>query len=181
MRRFTMAALASAIACLASACDGGVVGERQGNNSPAAADAPISLTASGVPKRADGYWELHNIGGGGDVVGTQFLCIGGGSEERRSLFDQIARNVNCSKYDIARAGAGWTFDFSCGAAGMISTSKGTVSGDFARAYRIEQTEGDGTVELKRTVEAQHAGACPSGAKPGDLFDEKKSLIANILD
>ncbi len=64
---------------------------------------------------------------------------------------------------------------------MVSTSKGTISGDFVKAYRIEQIESDGTMELKRTIEATHAGACPAGVKPGDLMDDKGTKVANILE
>lgn len=143
--------------------------------------ASIALTVKGAPRRADGYWALKNVGAGGTAIGTQYLCVGGGSEEKASIFDQIALNVNCTHYDFKRTGAGWDFDTSCGAAPMVSENKGTIAGDFAKQYTVEMRVKEDDVELGRTVEANNGGACPAGVAPGDLIDEKGKKIANILN
>ena len=141
----------------------------------------ITRTAKGAPKRADGYWALKNIGGGGTVIGTQHLCVGGDSEARGSIFDQIALNVNCSTYDFKRTDAGWDFNTVCGHAPMVSETKGNISGDFAKSYKVEMTANEGDVTQRRTIEASNGGACPAGVAPGDLMDEKGAKIANILN
>src|SRR4051794_1355283 len=41
-------------------------------------------------KRRDGYWEFASIGASGTVMGKQFLCIGDGSEDKYSIFDQLS-------------------------------------------------------------------------------------------
>jgi hypothetical protein len=162
-------------------------GQRAAGEGPAAsapvtpAAAEVATTANGAPKRADGRWELANIGGGGTVIGTQFLCVDAASEDKASVFDQIARNVNCEKYQTTRTGAGWTFDFTCGPAGMTAKTTGEVSGDFRAAYRVKLTESDGTAEMSRTIEAKRAGDCPAGMTPGDLTDEAGKTITNITD
>jgi hypothetical protein len=143
--------------------------------------AQIVRTSKGAPKRADGYWALKNIGGGGTVVGTQRLCVGDGSEERGSIFDQIALNVNCSRYDFEQTAAGWEFDTVCGKAPMVSESKGKISGDFAKSYKIEMTVTEDGLTLSRTIEARNGGACPAGVMPGDLMDEKGGKVTNILN
>ncbi len=143
--------------------------------------AQIARTSKGAPKRADGYWALENVGGGGTVIGTQHLCVGGGSEERGSVFDQIALNVNCSRYDFKKTDAGWEFDTVCGKAPMVSESKGKISGDFTKSYRVEMTVTEDGLALKRTIEASNRGACPAGVMPGDLMDEKGSKVTNILN
>jgi hypothetical protein len=174
--------VAAALLLLLAACGGAKEeaedGAARSPGSPAPA-APVATTASGAPKRADGRWELRNVGSGGTVIGTQFLCVDAASEEKASLFDQIARNANCSKYDIASADGGWKFEFVCGGGGMTSTSKGAVTGDFASAYKVEMTESDGTVEMGRTIEAKHAGDCPAGTTPGTLTDENGKVIADV--
>ena len=142
---------------------------------------PIMRTAKGAPKRADGYWALKNIGGGGTVIGTQHLCVGGDSEERGSIFDQIALIVNCSTYDFKRTDAGWDFNTVCGKAPMVSEAKGKISGDFAKSYKVEMTVKEDAVTQSRTIEARHGGACPAGVAPGDLMDEKGGKITNILN
>lgn len=139
------------------------------------------LTAKGAPKRADGYWALENVGGGGTVIGTQHLCVGGDSEERGSVFDQIALNVNCSTYEFKPSAAGWAFDFVCGKPPMVSKSKGKITGDFAKSYKVEMTVEEDGLTLSRTIDASNGGACPAGVKPGDLMDEKGAKITNILN
>lgn len=49
-----------------------------------------------------------------------------------------------------------------------------------RRYSIELAENDGTMEMKRTVQARHVGSCPSGVAPGDLMDDAGKKIANTL-
>jgi hypothetical protein len=141
----------------------------------------IVRTSKGAPKRADGYWALKNIGGGGTVIGTQHLCVGGNSEERGSVFDQIALNVNCSRYDFKQSDAGWEFDTMCGKAPMVSEAKGKISGDFAKSYTVEMTVTEDGLTLSRTVEASNGGTCPAGVAPGDLMDDKGSKVTNILN
>ncbi len=143
--------------------------------------AQIARTSKGAPKRADGYWALKNVGGGGTVIGTQYLCVGGASEERGSVFDQIALDVNCSRYDFKPTDAGWDFHFVCGKAPMVSESKGKISGDFAKSYKVEMTVEEDGVTLSRTVEASNGGPCPAGVAPGDLMDEAGRKVTNILN
>lgn len=179
------AAFFAAAAFLLGACGG------QNNITTAAADVPadnpaaaaleIMTTASGAPKRAAGNWELKHLGGGGTVIGTQFLCVDSASEEKAPLFDQIAKNVNCSKYETTRVANGWTFDFSCGPEGMTANTKGSASGDFAASYRVDMTESDGSITLERIIEAKRLGDCPAGVAPGTLKDEEGRTIADITN
>jgi hypothetical protein len=113
------------------------------------------------------------------VIGTQTLCVDEASETTASLFDQIARPTNCSKYEIAGGDGSWTFEFVCGGEGFTSTSKGTASGDFASSYKVEMTDSDGTMELSRTIEASRTGDCPAGVTPGTLRDEQGKVVADI--
>lgn len=144
-----------------------------------ASPAPVATLASGAPMRAAGLWALKNLGGGGTVIGTQQLCVDAASEAKASLFDQIALNTNCSKYEIAPGNGGWAFEFVCGGGGMAATSKGVVTGDFTAAYMVEMTASDGTMELSRTIEASRTGDCPAGVSPGTLLDEEGKVVADI--
>jgi hypothetical protein len=141
----------------------------------------VALTKSGAPKRADGYWELRNIGGAATVMGSQFLCIGGDAEERRTVFDAIAMNNNCSKYDIKRSGSGWDFAFICGTDPMLAETSGKVSGNFTSNYKIEMQAKEGNFSQSRTIEATKGGPCPTGTSPGDLMDGQGKKIANTLN
>lgn len=147
----------------------------------AAGGGEVALTKSGAPKRADGYWGLKIIGRSGSVMGSQFLCIAGDAEERRSVFDGVAMNINCSKYEIKRNGATWDFAFVCGSAPMLAETMGTVSGDFTAAYKIEMQAKEGDFSQSRTIEASNGGACPTGAAPGDLMDDRGKKVTNTLN
>lgn len=177
--RVTSILLSSMAAMLAGCGQQGSTSANDGAAASGAAPAAVATTEGGAPRRAAGLWSLKNIGGGGTVIGTQQLCVDGASEEEASVFDQIARNTNCSKYEIVPGEGTWSFEFVCGGAGMTSTSKGTVSGDFASTYKVEMTESDGTMDLSRTIEASHAGDCPAGVAPGTLMDEQGNKVADI--
>lgn len=163
----------------AAAADTSSVATPQAASATVSAAVEVATTASGAPKRAAGQWELKNIGGGGTVIGTQFLCIDSASEEKAPLFDQIAKNINCAKYETARVADGWTFEFVCGPAGMTATTTGSASGDFASSYRVEMSESDGSMTLERVIEAKRLGDCPSGIAPGMLTDEQGRTVADV--
>lgn len=179
--------LAAAFSSLLCACGGqgdsaGAVDNASGESATRAAVAvEVATTEGGAPKRAAGNWELKHVGGGGTVIGTQFLCVDGASEEKAPLFDQIAKNVNCNKYETARVASGWTFDFSCGSGGMVANTQGSASGDFSSSYRVEMTESDGSVTLERIIEAKRLGDCPAGVAPGTLKDEEGRTVADITN
>lgn len=172
--------LAVGLSAVLAACgQGGTDPAEEGAGAGEAQPAAVATTAGGAPIRAAGLWELKNLGGGGEVIGTQTLCVDAASEEKASLFDQIARNTNCSKYEITSGAGTWAFEFVCGSDGFTSTSKGTVSGDFASSYRVEMTDDDGTVALSRTIEGTRSGDCPAGVAPGTLHDEQGNVVADI--
>ena len=179
----TAALPAAAISLLLGACGG--QGSRTdaavntAADTPAAAAVEIATTAGGAPKRAAGNWELKHLGGGGTVIGTQYLCVDSESEEKAPLFDQIAKNVNCTRYETARVASGWTFNFRCGANGMVADTQGSASGDFTSSYRVEMVESDGSVSLDRIIEAKRKGDCPPGVAPGTLKDEEGRTVADI--
>lgn len=141
----------------------------------------ITRTSKGAPKRADGYWALKNVGGGGTVIGTQYVCVGANSEERGSILDQIALNVNCSTYEVKATETGSEFHIVCGKPPETSETTGKVSGDFAKAYKVEMTVKESDLTQTRTIDASNGGACPAGVAPGDLMDDKGKKVANILN
>jgi hypothetical protein len=106
--------------------------------------------------------------------------VGGGSEERFSVWDQITIMGNCSRKDLARSGAGWAFDARCELVGMVSESKGTITGDFRDRFRVDLTVvSDGRKEAG-SIRGERKGACPAGVKPGDLISDGRVLM-NVLD
>jgi len=111
---------------------------------------------------------------------AQSLCVGGGSEDALSVWDQLTIIGTCSRKDLARSGAGWVFDARCELFGMVSESKGTISGGFRDRFRVDLTVvSDGRREAG-SIRGEHKGACPAALKPGDLVSDGRVLM-NVLD
>ncbi|HYI82250.1 MAG TPA: hypothetical protein VEX11_03450 [Acetobacteraceae bacterium] len=142
----------------------------------AAADAP-----SVGPKRRDGYWEMRSLREDGSVRDTQFLCVGGGSENEFSIWDQITIMGNCSRKELVRSGAGWTFDARCELFGSVMESKGTMSGDFRDRFRVDLTVVNDGRRQAGSIRGEHKGACPAPFKPGDLVSDGGRVLMNVLN
>lgn len=157
-----------------------------GRGGPAAPSPPPSLAApaadapSAGPKRRDGYWEMTSHREDGSRRTSQSLCVGGGSEDGFSVWDQITIMGNCGRKELARSGAGWAFDARCELFGSVMEAKGTMSGDFRDRFRVDLvTVQDGRREAG-SIRGEHKGACPAPFKPGDLVSDGKVLM-NVLN
>jgi hypothetical protein len=116
----------------------------------------------------------------GSVRDTQFLCVGGGSENEFSIWDQITIMGDCSRKELVRSGAGWTFDARCELFGSVMESKGTMSGDFRDRFRVDLTVVNDGRRQVGSIRGEHKGACPSPFKPGDLISDGRVLM-NVLN
>lgn len=139
-----------------------------------AAAPPLEATASGGPKRADGYWESTL----GDAKAPNY-CVGAGSEDKYSLVDDLSVLGECSKKDFKQIPGGWAFETVCAADGVTSVQKGTIMGDFRTSYTIDQTvtQTPGN-SVKGMIVARRIGDCPAGVKPGDKV--KEGITINML-
>ena len=146
----------------------------------ATASSP-ALTAKGAPKRRDGYWEFNSIGASGTVMGKQFLCVGAGSEDKYSIFDQLSELGDCSKKEFTRTSTGWSFETRCSMMSVTTVQKGVIAGDFQNSFRVDQTvtqsPGGG---MTGAVAGRRVGDCPGKYKPGDLVDDDGSTLTNVL-
>ena len=111
---------------------------------------------------------------------TQFLCVGGGSENEFSIWDQLTIMGDCSRKELVRSGAGWTFDARCELFGSVMESKGTMSGDFRDRFRVDLTVVNDGRRQAGSIRGEHKGACPSPFKPGDLISDGRVLM-NVLN
>lgn len=149
-------------------------------DAPTATPATVATNAAGAPRRRDGYWELASYGASGTQMGKQFLCVGAGSEDRFSIYDQLSSAGDCSKKDFVRTPAGWSFETRCAMMQMETVQKGAISGDFQNAFRVDQVVTQGTSEIKGSIIGRRIGDCPASFKAGDLVSDEGKLIANML-
>ena len=137
---------AAALLALLSGCDAPSDAKKTPvkTESPSAKAAPstpanVVQTPQGAPKRKDGYWEMASISVDGSEMDKQLLCVGGDSEDKYSIFDQLAVAGDCTKKDFKRTLAGWDFETRCSMLNMETVQKGTISGDFQTNFRVDQT------------------------------------------
>jgi hypothetical protein len=173
------AATASLVAVWDQRASGGQSAEVASKGATASSPA---LTAKGAPRRRDGYWEFASIGASGTVMDKQFLCVGSGSEDKYSIFDQLSELGSCSKKDFTRTPTGWSFETQCSMMNVTTVQKGVIAGDFQNNFRVDQTvtqsSGGG---MKGAVVGRHIGDCPGQYKPGDLVDGDGSTLTNVLN
>jgi hypothetical protein len=159
-----------------SADDGG-----KSAGAPTATPATLAMTAAGAPKRRDGYWEMGSFSDSGAPMSKQFLCVGAGSEDKFSVFDQLASVGDCSKKTFTRTATGWTFETSCKLMDKVTVQQGTISGDFQDNFRVDQTVTQAPEPPnKGSVRGKRIGDCPAKFKPGDLVDGDGALLGNML-
>ena len=142
-----------------------------------AGQAAPSLTAKGAPKRHDGYWEFTSIGASGTAMDKQFLCVGSGSEDKYSIFDQLSELGDCSKKEFTRTPTGWNFETRCSMMNVTTVPKGTISGDFQSSFRVDQTV---TQSSGGSIVGRRIGDCPAKYKAGDLVHNDGSALMNVL-
>jgi hypothetical protein len=158
-------------------------GEKGTPAAPAVAAPSVNsgdTSSSGGPKRRDGLWEMASYAKDGSFMARQSLCVGAGSEDTFSVWDQLTMFGNCSRKDLTRSGAGWTFDTRCELMGMVNEAKGTISGDFRDQFRVDQTIATEGRSITGSFRGVHKGSCPAPFKPGDLISDGRVLM-NVLN
>jgi hypothetical protein len=172
--------------CVALSACGAPSGAKSGGGAPAAGQAAatpasVILTPGGAPTRRDGYWEMGSFSESGSPMSKQFLCVGGGSEAHFSVFDQLAAVGDCSQKTFTRTASGWSFETRCKLMDQVTVQKGTISGDFQTAFRVDQavSQGPGT-EIKGSIRGRRIGDCPAKFAPGDLVDGDGDKLGNML-
>lgn len=138
-------------------------------DAPAAAPAatPVPAGIDAAPHLKAGLWEITPAG----MPGKVRSCIDEKTQSDGAVLGQGLDRRNCAKSEWSRVATGVAFSFDCDNDGTRVTSKGTVTGDFNSAYRMEAdasvTKDGVTKSAKQVIDARYVGACPAGMKPGD--------------
>jgi hypothetical protein len=143
-----------------------------------------------APKREAGWWEFVAVGSSGNTIATQHLCIGEASERVFSAFDQLTNEpmtgVPCKQRDFKQDGSGWSFETACdpidlpGLGDLTIRAKGTITGDIARAYEVQQTATSAGTTMTGGIKATLKGPCPAERKEGDLVTGDSDFLLNVL-
>jgi hypothetical protein len=142
---------------------------------------PVPPGIDAAPHLRAGLWEITSKVAG--MEGKVRSCVDDTTQSEGAVLGQGLDRRNCTKSDWSRIPGGVAFAFDCDNDGTRVTSKGTVTGDFNTAYRMEadagMTRGGVTRTAKQVVDARYAGACPSGMKPGDKQVTVNGRVINI--
>lgn len=185
MARLYIALLTFAAATTLAGCGNSSTASNSGavatTDMPAATPANVNLTPKGAPRRADGFWEMASFAEDGSPMAKQALCVGAGSEDKFSVFDQLTVMGNCSKQDFRRTATGWTFETRCELMGTVTVQKGTISGDFQQGFLVDQAVSQATETVRKgQIRGTRRGACPAKYKPGDLVDSDGDVLGNMV-
>lgn len=174
-------ATAAAIRAQTAQSAGGAEGEQAGSGSASLPAGSAETTSAGGPKRSDGFWEITSFSEDGSPMGSQSLCVGAGSEDKFSIWDQILILDDCSRKDLTRNGVVWAFDTHCEWMEMVHAAKGTISGDFRTEFRVDQTVNSDGRTMTGSIRGENKGPCPAPFKSGDLVSSDGSVLANMLE
>lgn len=147
----------------------------------AAAFAVSPALAMDMPARKPGLWEMKMSLDGGAAGQTMQQCIDAATDKDMRAFSSgiNADTGNACQQSFAKTATGYTFEGVCAGGGQKSVSRGTVTGDFDRAYTIDVTTSGGVSgETKMQMAATWLGPCKAGQKPGDIV-MPGGMIINI--
>lgn len=153
--------------CLAAlaltACD--KPADKTGAAAPVAAPKPAVMATA--PRLKPGLWEI-TVGGAPMKASS---CIDEATQKDAAAMGQGMDRGNCTRNSWNRIPGGMAFEFDCTTNGTHMISKGTVTGDFNSAYRMELditgTRDGQSFTHKQVIDAKYLGACPAGMKPGE--------------
>lgn len=143
--------------------------------------------AQDLPKMKAGLWETTSVTAGQKGMPAHTtkttMCINDAVQKEMMTFGQNM-GAQCSKNIVRRDGNKIVGEAECafGNTTIKSQSTTTFSGDTAYRTEVRSTFSPpmgGMSDSSSTQEGKHAGACPSGMKPGDINVGGKTM--NISD
>lgn len=131
--------------------------------------------AADLPTRKPGLWEMTvQNSNAKDKPTVMQQCIDATTDKQMQQFGQGMSQKMCSKSEIRNEGGRFVTESVCKMGASTITSKGTLTGNFNSAYRVEsRATYDPPVmnmtEANMIVDAKWLGACKADQKPGDMI------------
>ena len=131
--------------------------------------------ATELPVRKAGLWEMKMVRTGSPMPEmTMQHCTDETVDKDLANSASPMVKQTCSKQDIQKTATGYVSDSVCSIAGVTTTSRAEITGDFNSAYttKITSHSAGGPVgaghDATMTIEAKWLGACKPHQKPGDV-------------
>jgi hypothetical protein len=156
---------------LVSACSGGSKDKTENATSTTSTTTSTTAATPTAPTPKAGLWEMKASSMGMSMPAMK-VCVGE-AKPGENPFTQKPQGANCAKNEVTASAGGYAIDSECTVNGMTAATKGTVSGDFSSAYKVELTTkmsgpnipAAAQKEVQSVMEAKYVGPCPAGMKP----------------
>jgi hypothetical protein len=128
-----------------------------------------------LPKRKPGLWDLSmTLPGMGNATTKSKQCIDEKTDaqaQRRAIEQEPGSR--CEQSNVKRSANSYEVDYTCQGASGKTEGRVKFAGDFSSRYTMENRmhfdpPRRGMSEATMTMQAQWAGACPAGMKPGEV-------------
>lgn len=137
----------------------------------------VMSAADPIPVRKAGLWESTMTGVGlgaaeAAAAGPMKQCVDAATD-RLAMTGALSAK-DCQSTPIVKTAAGYEFEMTCRIAGMTTSSKSVITGDFNSKVSVSVAStmsGGGSLgqESKMTVVSRYVGPCEPGQKPGDII------------
>lgn len=141
--------------------------------------------AANYPQRKPGLWRItmNSAQIGGQGITTE-QCIDAQTDARMQASSMQGPDAKCNEQSTKKTADGWTYRVVCQMDQSTATTEGTITGDYANRYEINNVTRfvpafNGMTEEKMIMTADYKGACPADLKPGDM--RMNGMVVNISD
>lgn len=133
----------------------------------------LPSAAETLPTRKPGLWEMTINAPGSPASPPIKQCI---DEKTDKLAESTAApGATCSKREIRKVATGYEIESVCSIQGMTAEGKGTITGDFTTAIKMDMTTSikmpnmPNPMVQKMVIETKRTGDCAAGQSPGDII------------
>jgi hypothetical protein len=131
---------------------------------------PLAASASELPTRKPGLWEVKtSIGGNARALNVQ-QCIDAATDQMLQSNAGPFAASSCPEREVKRQDASITIDSRCTIKGKPASAHAIITGNLDSAYSMTVTsEGGDLAAASMTVDGKWLGACAAGQQPGDVM------------
>ena len=152
--------------------------DKAGPTGPARTGEGPSLSAESLPKPRPGLWRqaLSHDARAVPMMGAMQICMGAGTDGRRSILGEHAADPLCNSAVSRTSGGDYQVNSTCklGKGGVVA-SRATAQGDFNAAFSVHVDSeisgapfGPMNGHHTTDIQSQYLGPCPGDMKPGDV-------------
>jgi hypothetical protein len=131
---------------------------------------PLAASASELPARKPGLWEVKTSIGGNARALTVQQCIDAATDQMLQSNAGPFAASSCPEREVKKSDASIVIDSRCTIRGKPASAHAVITGSFENAYTMTvNSEGGELPAASMTVEGKWLGACVADQQPGDVM------------